>query len=61
MTWGVVPMNDRRLVILDEVSGLAEKGVIEQMDAPSTIYNSPNTEFIARFVGFENFFELTRG
>ena len=36
------------------------KGVIEQMDAPSTIYNSPNTEFIARFVGFENFFELTR-
>lgn len=33
MTWGVVPMNDRRLVILDEVSGLAEKGVIEQMSS----------------------------
>jgi hypothetical protein len=31
MTWGVVPMNDRRLVVLDEVSGMAEKNIIEQM------------------------------
>ena len=43
--------------ISDKVA-IMNKGVIEQMDAPSTIYNSPNTEFIARFVGFENFFEL---
>jgi 5S rRNA maturation endonuclease (ribonuclease M5) len=33
MTWGVVPMNDRRLVILDEASGLKEKDVIEQMSS----------------------------
>jgi 5S rRNA maturation endonuclease (ribonuclease M5) len=33
MTWGVIPMNDRRLVILDEVSGLKEAGVIEQMSS----------------------------
>ena len=33
MTWGVVPMNDRRMVILDEVSGLKEKDVIEQMSS----------------------------
>ena len=33
MTWGVVPMNDRRLVVLDEVSGLKEKDVIEQMSS----------------------------
>jgi hypothetical protein len=33
MTWGVVPMNDRRLVVLDEVSGLKEKNVIEQMSS----------------------------
>ena len=45
--------------ISDKVA-IMNKGIIEQMDAPSTIYNSPNTEFIARFVGFENFFELTR-
>ena len=45
--------------ISDKVA-IMNKGLIEQMDAPSTIYNSPNTEFIARFVGFENFFELTR-
>lgn len=31
MTWGVVPMNDRRLVILDETSGMADKNIIEQM------------------------------
>lgn len=33
MTWGAVPMNDRRLVVLDEVSGLADKNVIEQMSS----------------------------
>lgn len=33
MTWGVVPMNDRRLVVLDEFSGLKEKDVIEQMSS----------------------------
>jgi MCM P-loop domain/Toprim-like len=33
MTWGVVPMNDRRLVVLDEVSGMAEKNIIEQMSS----------------------------
>lgn len=33
MTWGIVPMNDRRMVILDEVSGLKEKDVIEQMSS----------------------------
>lgn len=33
MSWGVVPMNDRRMVILDEASELAEKGVIEQMSS----------------------------
>lgn len=33
MTWGVVPMHDRRLVVLDEVSGLSQKDVIEQMSS----------------------------
>lgn len=33
MTWGVIPMNDRRLVFLDEVSGLSDKDVIEQMSS----------------------------
>ena len=33
-------------------------GVIEQMDSPSMIYNHPKTEFIAKFVGFENFLDL---
>jgi 5S rRNA maturation endonuclease (ribonuclease M5) len=33
MTWGVIPMNDRRMVVLDEASGLKEKDVIEQMSS----------------------------
>lgn len=33
ITWGTIPLNDRRLVVLDEVSGLSDKGIIEQMSA----------------------------
>src|SRR5690349_14284970 len=33
VTWGTIPLNDRRLVILDEFSGISEKNVIEQMSA----------------------------
>ena len=45
--------------ISDKVA-IMNKGVIEQMGTPSEIYNQPHTEFIARFVGFENFFDLER-
>ena len=45
--------------ISDKVA-IMNKGVIEQMGTPSEIYNRPQTEFIARFVGFENFFALER-
>jgi len=43
--------------ISDKVA-IMNHGVIEQMDSPSVIYNHPKTEFIARFVGFENFLDL---
>lgn len=37
VTWGTIPLNDRRLVILDELSGLMKgtesKGIIEQMSS----------------------------
>ena len=45
--------------ISDKVA-IMNQGVIEQMGTPGEIYNNPETEFIARFVGFENFFPLTR-
>lgn len=45
--------------ISDKVA-IMNHGVIEQMDSPSAIYNHPKTEFIARFVGFENFMDLKR-
>lgn len=35
-------------------------GVIEQYDSPEEIYKNPKTEFVARFIGFENFFALTK-
>ena len=45
--------------ISDKVA-IMNHGVIEQMDSPSVIYNHPKTEFIAHFVGFENFLDLTK-
>ncbi len=35
-------------------------GVIEQYDTPEKIYSHPETAFVARFVGFENFFKLEK-
>ena len=35
-------------------------GVIEQYDTPENIYRTPKTEFVARFIGFENFIDLKR-
>ena len=45
--------------ISDKVA-IMNHGVIEQMDSPSVIYNHPKTEFIARFVGFENFMDIKK-
>lgn len=45
--------------ISDRVAVL-NKGVIEQFDTPENIYSNPATEFVARFVGFENFFDLSK-
>lgn len=33
VSWGTVPLNDRRLVVLDEFSGIADKGILEQMSS----------------------------
>lgn len=33
-------------------------GVIQQYDTPENIFTSPENEFVARFVGFENFIDL---
>lgn len=40
--------------ISDKVA-VMNNGVIEQYDTPENIYNNPCTEFVARFIGFENF------
>ena len=45
--------------ISDKVAVL-NKGVIEQFDTPENIYSNPATEFVARFVGFENFIDLSK-
>ena len=43
--------------ISDKVA-IMNHGVIEQLDRPEEIYAHPKTEFIAHFVGFENFIDL---
>jgi putative spermidine/putrescine transport system ATP-binding protein len=40
--------------ISDQVA-IMNKGVIEQLDDPATIFKYPKTEFVARFIGFNNF------
>lgn len=43
--------------ISDKVA-VMNKGVIEQFASPEEIYQRPQTEFVARFIGFENFIDL---
>lgn len=45
--------------ISDKVA-VMNQGVIEQYATPEEIYNHPKTEFVARFIGFENFINLTK-
>lgn len=45
--------------ISDKVA-VMNQGVIEQFDTPENIYRRPETEFVARFIGFENFLPLNR-
>lgn len=43
--------------ISDRVA-VMNNGVIEQYDTPENIYRRPESEFVARFIGFENFIPL---
>jgi len=45
--------------ISDKVA-VMNNGVIEQYDTPENIYRRPKTEFVARFIGFENFLKLKK-
>lgn len=45
--------------ISDRVA-VMNQGVIEQFDTPEKIYAKPRTEFVARFIGFENFVEVSK-
>lgn len=45
--------------ISDRVA-IMNKGLIEQLGTPEEIYHNPKTEYIARFVGFENFVEASK-
>lgn len=45
--------------ISDKVA-VMNNGVIEQFDSPEEIYAFPKTEFVARFIGFENFITLNK-
>ncbi|WP_223068338.1 ABC transporter ATP-binding protein [Paenibacillus caui] len=44
--------------ISDRVA-IMNQGNIEQLDAPSTIFRYPATEYVARFIGFQNFLHFS--
>lgn len=43
--------------ISDQVA-IMNKGVIEQLSDPATIYKYPSTKFVADFIGFKNFIDF---
>jgi putative spermidine/putrescine transport system ATP-binding protein len=45
--------------ISDRVA-IMNRGIIEQFDVPELIYSRPANEFVARFVGFTNFFRVEK-
>ncbi|WP_088188573.1 ABC transporter ATP-binding protein [Desulfosporosinus sp. FKA] len=45
---------------VSDMVAVMNKGVVEQYDSPEKIYSRPKTEFVARFIGFENFFSLKK-
>lgn len=45
--------------ISDKVA-VMNNGDIEQYDTPENIYKYPKTEFVARFIGFDNFFGVEK-
>lgn len=45
--------------ISDKVA-VMNKGIVEQYDTPENIYSNPATEFVARFIGFENFIKVNK-
>lgn len=48
ITWGTIPLQDRRLVILDEVSGIADKGILEQMSAVRSSGKAQVTKIVSQ-------------
>lgn len=44
--------------ISDQVA-IMNRGNIEQLDAPSTIFRYPASEYVARFIGFQNFLSFS--
>ena len=46
--WGTIPLNDRRLVVLDEVSGIAEKNIMEQMSAVRSSGRAQITKIVSQ-------------
>jgi hypothetical protein len=48
VTWGTIPLNDRRLVVLDEVSGAADKNIIEQMSSVRSSGRAQITKIVSQ-------------
>lgn len=46
--WGTIPLNDRRLVVLDELSGIKDKDIIEQMSSVRSSGKAQITKIVSQ-------------
>ena len=60
MTMVFVTHDQEECFSISDKVAVMNGGVIEQFDTPENIYKRPATEFVARFIGFENFLELAK-
>jgi spermidine/putrescine transport system ATP-binding protein len=57
ITFLYVTHDQEEAMIMSDIIGIMNSGRLEQLGTPEQIYETPKTEFVARFVGECNFFE----
>ena len=60
MTFVFVTHDQKEAMMMSDRIALLEGGKIQQVGAPSDIYEYPTNRFVARFIGHDNLFPITR-
>jgi spermidine/putrescine transport system ATP-binding protein len=53
-TFVYITHDQSEALVMSDLVAVMNKGVFEQIDTPQNLYNSPDTPFVARFVGDNN-------